>query len=185
MNRYKLAFTTIAALSLVSAFAWAGTDQIKLYEKPSASSHVIESLHPDAPLVSIFQKADWVKVGDPSNGNTGWIKLDSQPQKNDQSTKTIKTKNGTRTFTKGVVQTPQGPMHYEIVQYQGKPVSGQSQAKLFKTLQAEQLKMNDIFANSWTDMDKMQTNMVKYMAQQQKQMNQLVKEFNQPAKASS
>ncbi|MGJ3495793.1 hypothetical protein ACR9PT_14700, partial [Piscirickettsia salmonis] len=151
-------------------------------ESPNASSKVIESIDQNALLITIFEKDGWRKVGDPSNGMTGWIKNESQANVKNQTTKTIKTKDGTKTITKGEIQTPQGPMQYEIMQYQGSSVPKQTDNKLFDQLKKEQLKMNDIFANSWSDFEKMQKNMMQYMKQQQQEMMQLFEKFNQPQK---
>ncbi len=113
---------------------------------------------------------------------TGWVKNESQTNVKNQTTKTIKTKEGTKTITKGEIQTPQGPMQYEIMQYQGTSTPKHVDNKLFDKLKQEQLKMNDIFANSWTDFEKMQKNMMQYMKQQQQEMMELFKKFNQPQK---
>ncbi|OAJ33292.1 hypothetical protein A0O36_02508 [Piscirickettsiaceae bacterium NZ-RLO1] len=42
--------------------------------------------------------------------------------------------------------------------------------------------MNDIFANSWSDFEKMQKNMMQYMKRQQQEMMMLFEKFNQPQK---
>ncbi|EAR54983.1 hypothetical protein SKA34_09693 [Photobacterium sp. SKA34] len=128
-------------------------------------------------------------MGDPSNGQTGWIQtvdlknVDSasanvQPN---QTTKTVKTDNGEKTVTKGTVQTPQGPMNYEVVQFQSKGDSAKVDKAFFKQLQQQQIEMNNVFANSWNSMGDMQMNMSKLMAKQQQQMMEMQKQFQQLA----
>lgn len=72
--------TTISAIisglfyTLITTATFAAT--INMYEKPSADSKVVASVASDTPLRSIFytEKKDWVKVGNPQNGDVGWIK---------------------------------------------------------------------------------------------------------------
>ncbi|PSV30916.1 hypothetical protein C9J44_20335 [Photobacterium sp. GB-27] len=195
MKRSILAFAGIAAVACMSTAVWAAnntTETIKLYQEPNVSAKVIETIKTDVPLITIYKNEGWSKVGDPSNGQTGWIQtvdlknVDSasanvQPN---QTTKTVKTDNGEKTVTKGTVQTPQGPMNYEIVQFQSKGDNAKvDKAKVdkafFKQLQQQQIEMNNVFANSWNDMGGMQMNMSNLMAKQQQQMMEMQKQFQQ------
>ncbi|OAJ33293.1 Bacterial SH3 domain protein [Piscirickettsiaceae bacterium NZ-RLO1] len=111
MKLFKRVCVGFAAAMLSASWAWATpSSQIKLYESPNVSSKVIESIDQNDPLITIFEKNGWRKVGNPSNGVTGWIKNENQANVKNQTTKTIKTKDGTKTITKGEIQTPQGPM---------------------------------------------------------------------------
>uniref|UniRef100_UPI0039F724CB SH3 domain-containing protein n=1 Tax=Piscirickettsia salmonis TaxID=1238 RepID=UPI0039F724CB len=167
MKLFKRVYVGFCVAVLSASWVWATpSSQIKLYESPNASSKVVESIDQNDPLITIFEKNGWRKVGNPSNGVTGWIKNENQANVKNQTTKTIKTKDGTKTITKGEIQTPQGPMQYEIMQYQGTSVPKRADNKLFDKLKQEQLKMNDIFANSWSDFEKMQKNMMQYMKRQ-------------------
>ncbi|MEO8402841.1 MAG: hypothetical protein ABI597_13800 [Gammaproteobacteria bacterium] len=49
---------------------------ISLYDQPKADAKVTGSIDPALGLVPIFRPKDgnWIKVGDPANGNVGWIK---------------------------------------------------------------------------------------------------------------
>ena len=60
--------------TLTTTLAFATT--INMYEQPSADSKLVASVASDAPLRPIFytEKKDWVKVGNPQNGDVGWIK---------------------------------------------------------------------------------------------------------------
>ncbi|HIF9320471.1 TPA: SH3 domain-containing protein [Photobacterium damselae] len=181
-----------AAALVVSSLVWAANNNdvgnITIYSQPNAQSKVIEKINGDAPLMTIFIDKDWSKVGDPSNGQTGWVKnsdmqnaTKSVAAKSNQTTKTTKTDDGVQTVTKGVVQTQYGPMHYEITQFQGKSAPNNKEAKaFFNKMQKMQIDMNNAFANSWGDMDSMQANMMKMMGEQQHIMMQM----DQPTKTA-
>ncbi|MCG3865183.1 MULTISPECIES: SH3 domain-containing protein [unclassified Photobacterium] len=190
MKRSILAFAGIAAVACMSTAVWAAnnsTETIKLYQEPNASAKVVETIKTDIPLITIYKNEGWSKVGDPSNGQTGWVQtvdlknVDSAAAnvKPNQTTKTVKTDNGEKTVTKGTVQTPQGPMNYEIVQFQSKGDNGKVDKAFFKQLQQQQIEMNNVFANSWNDIDGMQMNMSNLMVKQQQQMMEMQKQFQQ------
>ncbi|KJF94258.1 SH3 domain-containing protein [Photobacterium angustum] len=196
MKRSILAVASIAAVACMSTAVWAAnntTESIKLYQEPNVSAKVVETIKTDVPLITIYKNEGWSKVGDPSNGKTGWIQtvdlknVDSasanvQPN---QTTKTVKTDNGEKTVTKGTVQTPQGPMNYEIVQFQSKGDNAKVDKAFFKQLQQQQIEMNNVFANSWNDMGDMQMNMSNLMAKQQQQMMEMQKQFQQLAQQTT
>lgn len=60
--------------TLTTTLAFATT--INMYEQPSTDSKLVASVTSDVPLRPIFytEKKDWVKVGNPQNGDIGWIK---------------------------------------------------------------------------------------------------------------
>ncbi|MCD9529826.1 SH3 domain-containing protein [Photobacterium carnosum] len=194
MKRLAMAITGIVAVTCLNTAAWADTSiqTIKVYENPSITSPVVETIKSEIPLITIYQNNGWEKVGDTTNGNTGWIQsVDRQmiAKANtkvlpDQTTNTVKTKDGEKSVTKGVLQTPQGPFHYEIVQFQGN--NNQKVDKHFyNAMQKQQLEMNQAFANSWntmgnpSDFNTMQSNMAKLMHQQQQKMLAMQQQFQQ------
>ncbi|MCD9462358.1 hypothetical protein CJF25_05020 [Photobacterium phosphoreum] len=195
MKRLAMAITGIIAVTCLSAAAWADTSitTIKVYENPSVTSPVVETIKSEVPLITIYQNNGWEKVGDTTNGNTGWIQsVDRQMLAKantkvipDQTTDTIKTKDGEKSVTKGVLQTPQGPFHYEIVQFQGSNHNQKVDKKFFDAMQKQQLDMNQAFANSWntmgnpSDFNAMQSNMTQLMHQQQQQMLAMQQQFQQ------
>lgn len=195
MKRLAMAITGIVAVTCLSTAAWADTSiqTIKVYENPSITSPVVETIKSEIPLIAIYQNNGWEKVGDTTNGNTGWIQsVDRQiiAKANtkvlpDQTTNTIKTKDGEKSVTKGVLQTPQGPFHYEIVQFQGNNHNQKVDKHLFDAMQKQQLDMNQAFANSWNtmgspnDFNTMQANMAKLIHQQQQQMLAMQQQFKQ------
>lgn len=48
---------------------------INLYESPETTAKIIKQLPANTNLVGIYQKGDWMKVGDREDGSTGWINL--------------------------------------------------------------------------------------------------------------
>lgn len=64
----------VALLSLVSVSAMAAT--LSLYQNPDPKSNVIATVKEGQAIVPIFNHGDWVKIGDPSNGNVGWVTKD-------------------------------------------------------------------------------------------------------------
>ena len=195
MKRLAMVITGILAVTCVSTAAWADSSikTIKVYENPSVTSPVVETIKAEIPLITIYQNNGWEKVGDSTNGNTGWIQsVDRQliAKANmkvlpDQTTDTIKTKNGEKSVTKGVLQTPQGPFHYEIVQFQGNNHNQKVDKKFFEAMKKQQLDINQAFANSWNTMgnpsnfNTMQSNMTQLIKQQQQQILTMQQQFKQ------
>lgn len=75
MKKLLIIFTGLMGLLFsLATFAQEknGDQQIIMYSKPNAQT-IVEKLPGDAALVPIFQNKKWVKVGDPANGNVGWV----------------------------------------------------------------------------------------------------------------
>lgn len=53
---------------------------IHLYASPEASAKIIKELPATTNLVGIYQKGNWMKVGDREDGSTGWINLSQYHQ---------------------------------------------------------------------------------------------------------
>lgn len=51
----------------------AKSSRVNLYETPYLNAKVIGTVSAGQRLIRIFRKGRWIKVGDPSNGATGWI----------------------------------------------------------------------------------------------------------------
>lgn len=49
----------------------AGT--INLYTEPAKTSKIVASVPQEQALVPIIQQKDWIKVGNPKNGDVGWV----------------------------------------------------------------------------------------------------------------
>lgn len=72
-NIFRLLLTALIALPL-AGFA----KDVTLYDTPDTSAKSIGKIDIAAGIVPIFSSKDgkWMKVGDPRNGNVGWIKSD-------------------------------------------------------------------------------------------------------------
>ncbi|WP_267256415.1 SH3 domain-containing protein [Coxiella endosymbiont of Ornithodoros maritimus] len=46
---------------------------VNLYEKPQSNAKILKTLSPTVRLILIYHQKDWVKVGDPRNGEIGWL----------------------------------------------------------------------------------------------------------------
>lgn len=55
-----------------SAFA-ATVSTISLYTDANKNSKVVATLPTNTQLIPIFRQGDWLKVGNPKNGQTGWV----------------------------------------------------------------------------------------------------------------
>ena len=164
--RWALSVVGVSLAACMSTSAWAGTNTLTVYTQPNISSKVIETVTPTTPLVTIFQKDGWSKVGNTQNGEIGWVQSSKLADQTHQTIKTLTTKDGIRTVTNGVVHTPQGEMQYQMTQFQGKPtkLSAKQEKAEMVHWQAQQESMRKSF-------DQMQTNMMKQMQQQQAMMN--------------
>ena len=81
---------------------------INLYTEPNSNSKVVDTINSENGLITIFQpkNSDWIKVANPQNGNVGW-------------TKTAELSNAK--FNLQIIQSDQGPHHYQIIQYGNMP----------------------------------------------------------------
>lgn len=52
-----------------------GATEISLYESPDLKAKVTSMLPVNTDFIAIYNKGDWVKVGNKANGDTGWINL--------------------------------------------------------------------------------------------------------------
>jgi len=71
----KLAAVSIMTLALgISLTAMAKS--INLYDQPKADGKVMGTIETSKGVIVIFtpKGSEWVKVGDPGNGNVGWVK---------------------------------------------------------------------------------------------------------------
>jgi len=71
--QFSLILLLIGFVSLAVAKTEVKPDVLQVYEKPSVSAKVIDVIHPGSTIIPIFQKNDWVKIGNPMNGQVGWV----------------------------------------------------------------------------------------------------------------
>lgn len=74
MKKHVHHIVSLCLLLVATSIVHAKT--INLYEQPKADSKQIGSIDSSVGMISIFTTSDgsWIKVGDPRNGNVGWIK---------------------------------------------------------------------------------------------------------------
>ncbi|MCW5589611.1 MAG: SH3 domain-containing protein [Legionellales bacterium] len=145
----------IAASSLALANAPAAKT-LSLHTNPDAKSAVVSQIKPTQTLVEIFQKNGWVKVGNPENGDTGWIKasdLNASTQQQVTQQKLIIPHFSQTIIT--AVTDKNGHTTYKVEQSNDqKKISQKEAADLFKHIQEQQTQfqahmqqlMNESFA---------------------------------------
>ncbi|EKD53624.1 MAG: hypothetical protein ACD_60C00166G0001 [uncultured bacterium] len=72
LRHFFIAFS-MGLLSISLCFA----KNLNLYEEPKTDAKVIGTIDPSKGIVPIFtpKSGDWIKIGDPQNGNVGWVKM--------------------------------------------------------------------------------------------------------------
>jgi hypothetical protein len=91
---------------------------VNLYEQPKVDSKVVGTINSATSMVPIItsKEGDWMKIGDPQNGNVGWIKV------NDVATNT---NNGLTTtgfsMTEKTINTANGPKTSRVLQFGNTP----------------------------------------------------------------
>jgi len=114
---------------------------VNLYDQPKADAKVIGTVDISTGVIPIFSspQGDWMKVGDPRNGNVGWIKsIDLSG-------------NGGSTsfsFTQKMINNGKGPQTYRIIQYGTPQKLTPEQTKALQQLEMQQ----QHFQKEWQDM---------------------------------
>ena len=70
MKRFMIGFLMLLSFS---AFA----TPLSLYQNPDSKSNVIATVKEGQAIIPIFTQGEWIKVGDPTNGNVGWVSKDA------------------------------------------------------------------------------------------------------------
>lgn len=120
--------------------------EINLYEQPNTNAKVVAKLDLAAGVVPIYStdSGDWTKVGDPRNGNTGWIKSSD-----------MQTSNDPVRFTQQVFSDASGPQAYQIFQYGNpKPMDPEQSKKFIKDMEARQQAMQENMQREIAEMNR-------------------------------
>ncbi len=128
---------------------------INLYDQPKADAKILDTLDSEKGIVPIFtgDKGQWMKVGDPKNGNVGWIKISDLADKSGSLSTSL-------SVTQHIVKTPSGPKTYQQIELATpKPMSDTESQALIKQMQTRE--------------QEMQKNMQKMMSDFYKDMNSL------------
>lgn len=97
-------FSFISTMLLMNSNCFA--KNINLYQDPKSDAKIVGSINPEAGVVPIYtsKTGDWVKVGNPNNGNVGWVKSSDLVQSG--------VSNSGFSFTQQIVNTGKGPESY-------------------------------------------------------------------------
>jgi hypothetical protein len=120
----KIVLTILFSVALFSS-SLVFAKMINLYEQPQADSKVVATVDSNAGIVPIYSppKSEWIKVGDPHNGNVGWMK----------SSEFNTSGSG---FSFRVINSGSGPNSFQVLQF-GTPNAEQSKAAL-KEMEAKE-----------------------------------------------
>lgn len=130
----RLSTLFASTLFIVAALfsSYANAKEINLYADPKSDAKVLGKVDLAEGVIPIFssKEGDWMKVGDPRNGNVGWIK---------SSDMTTPGAPASFTFTQKVINDKSGPHTYQLMQF-GKPdnVNSAQAQEFIKNIQAEQ-----------------------------------------------
>lgn len=125
--------------------------EVTLHADANDSSKVLAKVDVSQRLVPFFNKGEWIKVGDPANGQVGWINKEQyRKAMNDAIQQSVQTVYVEQTDAKG--KKPQ------ITVYQnGKKLTGEQADAVYKKVQKRQKKMQKRFArfqqrmNQWAN----------------------------------
>jgi hypothetical protein len=126
---------------------------INLYEQPKTDAKIVEALDASSGITPIYtpKNSDWIKVGDPKNGNVGWIKLTDLNDKSDSIATEF-------TVTQHTIDTSKGPKTYQMVQFGvPAPASKEATQAMIKEMQlrqaAIQKSVQSVMQNIFTSMN--------------------------------
>jgi hypothetical protein len=167
MTMNKLALLMLASISagLVSTVAVA--KEITLFEQPNDKAKIVGTVDLAVGIIPIFTPKDsqWVKIADPRNGNTGWVKTsDLSP-------------NGSSSFsfsTRYISDDKNKNRGYQLIQI------GDTDSKSNQQIQSQLLKLQEQQAAIQQSVNKSIENMVKDMNKLYKQYQEMMKESGVP-----
>ena len=125
-------FTFILGLFTLFFTLTVSAKSINLYDQPKSDAKVIGVMDPSSGIVPIFtpKEGDWVKVGNPQNGDVGWIKSSDLAQSGANSSGF--------SFSQKIVDTGKGPQSYVFQFGVPSPLTKEQQEALYKRIQAQQ-----------------------------------------------
>ncbi|PHQ80444.1 MAG: hypothetical protein COB66_04760 [Coxiella sp. (in: Bacteria)] len=163
MNKFTNAL--VASLVLVTSITFAakeGATTIKLYAAPDFSK-VLATIPVNANLTSIIQKKDWVKVGDRTNGQVGWINT-----KQYRKAREAYDEPNIQTVYVNATENNEGKPTVNIIAYKNGKKLSDKEAKLFYKKMLKQQRIEQLTQRSyWRHANQM-------MRRQQQDMNQLL-----------
>ncbi len=133
----KKLFVTVTGTVWLLLSTTSFAKMINLYELPKTDSKVVATIDATSSMIPVFtnKTGDWMKVGDPKNGNVGWIKVSDAAEFTSPSGAT----STSVSMSAKTIGTANGPQTYRTIQF-GNPepmTSAQTQAYL-KALEQRQ-----------------------------------------------
>lgn len=152
MKKYTI---TVLAILLALPSVYAKNNVVSVYSQPDTKSKMVTKVKPFQHLIPIFHQNGWVKIGDPKNGQTGWINLKQYHQ-----AQNVSSQPKIERVTINVTDHPAKSSKTEIVAYRnGKKLTDKEAKKLYHRLTAEQEEMNQqmdkMFQHTMHQMQKM------------------------------
>lgn len=119
---------------------------VNLYDQPSNTAKVVGKVDLAIGVVPIFtsKAGDWMKVGNPSNGDVGWVKTSDMSSPGSPTS---------ITFTQKIVNDKSGPHSVQLLQF-GSPenLTPQQTQDFYKKMQVQQLKIQQYTQKAIQDM---------------------------------
>lgn len=141
---------TLCLFTLISTFSlYAHAKGISLYDNPGKDAKVIGKIDITAGVVPIISSQDgsWMKVGDPRNGNVGWIKSSDTTGENG---------NVSITFSQRTMGNDSNgsPQTYQVIQYNNSNNLNQKDAqKVMQQIQMQQESMRNAVQQMLNEMN--------------------------------
>ncbi len=163
---------TTVALSLGLAAAVSGfaatsntmqqeTSQVNIYQNPDVKAHVLEKINPAQRLVPIFHKGNWIKVGDPQNGEVGWINRQEY-----QKAMSAYYEPNIQTLYIHTTPGQNGQSTINVVAYKnGKKLSDKEAQVLYKRIEIQQKKQAEYMQRVFWNMDNVLESEMHHMPQ--------------------
>lgn len=120
----------ILLLCLITTSSFA--KNLNLYEQPKSDAKIVGTLDPSKGIVPIFtpKGGDWVKIGNPNNGDIGWVKSSDLAQSS--------TTPSGFSFSQQIESTGSGPKSYVFKLGVPAPLTKEQADALYKQIQAQQ-----------------------------------------------
>lgn len=123
--------------------------QIVIYSAPNKTAKVEKKVDPTERLIPIYQKKNWIKVGDPKNGETGWINRD---QYNAAMSAYYQPEVQT-VFIRTTQNSKEKPKVDVIAYKNGKKLSEKEAKSLYRRINEQQKREARYFQQMFWDMD--------------------------------
>lgn len=133
----KAKYLLLTGLTAILSSSLVFAKPINLYDEPKAEAKQTGTINTDTGIIPIFtpKGSDWIKVGDPNNGNVGWIKQAD-----------LKGASGF-SYTQRIITTGKGPEAYQVIQYGTPQMSSEDAAATIKRMEKNQQEVQKAMNN--------------------------------------